>query len=227
MVRRDKNMAADRHTSYFNVLDALTSATGCPLCFLEAKAVRSSLESVLYESVNDPDVRAALGRSKGYCRSHAETLLDAGDGFGIAILYQDVVQDFRKALGALEKGGKIARARSKVWADHAGCPACRVQHEARSRYAATLLEGLSQDEMRSAFEGCPGLCVPHLMFILDGMTNQEMRAYLIEIHKAKYGALLHELQEFCRKHDYRHSGEGFGKEGDSWRRAVKLVVGEV
>lgn len=219
-------MGADRHTSYFNVLEALTSAAGCPLCFLEAKAVGSCLESVLYESVNDPSIRAALARSKGYCRSHAKTLLDARDGFGIAILYQDVVQDFRNALGALGKGGKIARSRSKVWMDHAGCPACRVQHEARARYAATLLGGLSQDEMRSAFEGCRGLCVPHLVFILDGMAGQGTRTYLVEIHRVKYAALLHELEEFCRKHNYRHKDERMGKEGDSWERAVRMMVGD-
>ncbi|MBN1269398.1 MAG: hypothetical protein JXB04_07415 [Kiritimatiellae bacterium] len=218
-------MAADQHTSYFNVLDALKSETGCALCFLEAKAVRSSLESVMYESVNDRGVRAALGRSKGYCRAHAATLLDIGDAFGTAILYQDVVRDLREALQALDQGRRVARSRWRVWLDHAGCPACRIQHEARNRYGGTLLSGLSQEEMRSAFDASAGLCVPHLLHLLDAVTDQGTRAYLIETHRVKYGRLLRELEEFCRKHDYRHAGEGFGREGDSWRRAVRMMVG--
>lgn len=161
-------MSPEKHTSYFNMLEALNNTKGCPLCFLETKAVTSYLESVLYESVNDPNVRYALGRSKGYCRPHAEKFLAFRDGLGTAMLYQDVVQDFLTNLIALSKRkGKFTRSRSRAWLDHVDCPACRVQQEARARYAGTLAGGLSQDEMRSAFDGSPGLCVPHLFYILD------------------------------------------------------------
>lgn len=218
-------MSADKHTSYFNVLDALKSQTGCALCFLEAKAVRASLESVLYEGVNDPGVRAALERSKGYCRVHAEMLVCIGDAFGTAILYKDVVQDFCQFLDALGDRGRTTRSRG--WREHAGCPACQIQHEARNRYAGTLLSALNQDEMRSAFDASAGLCVPHLLNLLEAVDHKETWAYLVETHRAKYGALAHELEEFCRKHDYRYSKEGLGPERDSWERAVRMVVGEI
>jgi hypothetical protein len=218
-------MSREKHTSYFNMLDALRDATRCPLCLMEAKALHSYFDSVLYENVNDPNVRAALGRSKGYCCRHAEKLVAFRDGLGTAMLYQDVVRDLHGSLGALGKGGKVVRSRYRVWVDHADCPACRVQQEARARYAGTLLDGLSQDELRAAFESCPGLCVPHLLFILDGIAGQETRSYLVRIHQAKYGALLRELEEFCRKHNYVHKNERMGKEGDSWERAVRMIVG--
>jgi hypothetical protein len=32
--------------------------------------------------------------------------------------------------------------------------------------------------------------------------------------------------EFHRKHDYRFSKEKFGKEGDSWIRAIEKMIGK-
>ena len=34
-----------------------------------------------------------------------------------------------------------------------------------------------------------------------------------------------ELAEFIRKNDYQFSAEGFGKEGDSWLRAIGMIAG--
>ena len=64
-----------------------------------------------------------------------------------------------------------------------------------------------------------------LLFILGSSVDEERRRYLVEVHQTKYGALLRELEEFCRKHNYQRNGEGFGKEGDSWERAVNMIVG--
>jgi hypothetical protein len=79
--------------------------------------------------------------------------------------------------------------------------------------------------MRCAFNACSGLCVPHLLFVLGATLDHDVRQYIVETHRTKYSALLRELEEFCRKHNYRHDGEGFGKEGDSWERAVNMIVG--
>jgi len=48
---------------------------------------------------------------------------------------------------------------------------------------------------------------------------------LIAIHREKLEALHTELAELIRKNDYRFMKEGFGKEGDSWLRAVAMMVG--
>jgi hypothetical protein len=43
--------------------------------------------------------------------------------------------------------------------------------------------------------------------------------------RKKCAGLLKELAEFIRKHDYRFSHEGSGKQSNSWRRAVEMMVG--
>lgn len=158
-----------KHIPYYTVLEALRKAKGCAMCELEAAAVHRHLDSLLYESVNDPGVRENLIRSKGYCLRHAHLLLGFQNGLGTAILYQDQVRLFLDFLASLQ--GLSAKVRKKnasaAWGRHDACPACRLQVEGRQSHTEVLLEGLADAEMRGAFEAGPGLCVPHFLFALD------------------------------------------------------------
>ena len=216
-----------KHTAYYELLDAVRNATGCPLCEIEANSVRRYFESLLHESVNDPGVREALIRSRGYCQRHAHCLRSHGDGLGIAILYQDQIKLFLALLEGLQTisstvAGKGTRARRR---GPEGCPACRTQNDCRNRYGSTLIEWLNVQEMRGALDAGRGFCVPHFLALLDMPMDAKARTFLIEMQRAKMSSLLRELEEFHRKHDYRSSGEPFGKEGDSWLRAIRMMVG--
>lgn len=219
-------MTSDRHTAYFNLLEALKDQPQCPLCFLEFKAVRSYLESVLYESVNDPVVRSSLRRSKGYCSEHARMLASFGDGLGVAMLYDDVLSDFVTVLNSM-LAALLPRGRRglREWTDHSACPACAVQQEARARYGACLAAAANDPDLRSALETSSGVCVPHLLFLLAHARDPAAREYLTRLHEKKYRALSNELKEFCRKHDYCRRSEGFGKESDAWRRVIRVMGG--
>jgi hypothetical protein len=217
----------DKHMPYFTVLEALQKAKGCALCELEADGMRRYLDSLLYESVNDPGVRENLIRSKGYCLRHADLLLGFKDGLGTAILYQDQVRLFLGFLSGLQgmKAKVFKKKGAAEWGRHQTCPACRLQIEGRQYHIDVLLEGLAHEEMRAALEASPGLCVPHFLLTLDRTRDAERQRYLIELEEKRFRELLGELQEFCRKNDYRFRKEGFGKEGDSWIRAVKMLTG--
>lgn len=219
---------AEKHLTYFSVLEALRSAETCALCALEDDCARRYFESLLHERVNDPGVRGDLRRSKGYCPRHAHRLASHGDGLGTAILYRDQVELLLGFLQALEGGTHKALLRSQVswWRGRDLCPACREQMQDRQRYTAVLVEALLEGELRSAFDASPGLCVPHLLAAMEAAKDPRVRSYLIESQRARLGGLLHDLDEFCRKQDYRFRHEGFGTEADSWLRAVRMTVGD-
>ena len=218
--------AGDKYLSYFWILEELQRAQGCALCNLEEAGLRRQLDGLLQESVNDPGIRAQLVRSRGYCREHARVLLGAGDGLGIAMLYSDQVKLFAEFLDRT-KQARLLRRRDALasWALHAACPACQAQSADRARYVNVFLEGLGEEELRKAFESGPGLCVPHCLAALDSANDAQRRRWLLETQRAKAEGLLRELEEFCRKHDYRFASEGFGPEADAWRRAVAFMVG--
>ena len=215
----------DIHTTYYEVLDAIKDNDCCPLCKLEAESVRRYLDSVLYEAVNDPDTRAELIRSRGYCKQHTHTLAKLGNALGITIIYMDQVKLVTQLLDNLPASLPKRSKRRQVWQRDESCPACHVQSECRKRYTITLLRGLSEEEMRSAYTNSSGLCIPHFLHVLGETQEPEAYRYLIAQQQAKVKDLMHDLEEFHRKHDYRFTKEGFGKESDSWLRATRLIVG--
>lgn len=212
----------EKHAPYYRLLEALRAVEGCALCQLEATAMHQYFQALLYENVNDPGVRIALQRARGYCHRHAHQVLGLANGLATAILYGDQVKLFLDFLTRLT--GLLGRRRPCSWASPADCPACRVQQADRRRFVGILLDGLADDQMRTAFEAGPGLCVPHFLLVLES-ADGEARRQLVAVQQDKYQALLKDLEEFRRKHDYRYSRESFGRCADAWRRAVRMMVG--
>lgn len=216
-----------KHTTYYELLDAVRNAPGCPLCNIEAACIRRYFGFLLHESVNDPGVREELIRSRGYCQRHAHYLRRHGNGFGIAILYQDQIELFLRSLDELQASlAKVRTKRERAWVQTKDCPACRVQNDCSKLYGSTLIQWIDDKEMRDALDAGSGLCVPHFLALLDMTTDARLRTHLIEMQRTRMSSLLQELEEFQRKHDYRFREEGFGSEADSWSRAIKMMVGE-
>jgi hypothetical protein len=216
----------EKHLPYYDVLDALKHAHECPLCELELEGLRRYVDNLLYEGVNDPGIRAELIQSKGYCARHANVLLSFRNGLGTAILYQDQVRVFLHLLDALANASLRAASREvSRYAQHAECRLCRYQRELREHQVSTLVKGLLHEEMREAFQNCPGLCVPHFLLAVRAARSEPVLHFLAATERRKSRELLEDLETFHRKHDYRFSHEGFGREADSWWRAVRKIAG--
>jgi hypothetical protein len=216
----------EKHLPYYLVLDALEKAQECPLCELESEGLRRHVDNLLYEFVNDPGVRAELVRSKGYCARHANVLLSFRDGLGTAILYQDQVRVFLRLLDGLANASLRAASRDiSRYTQHQECPLCRYQRQLREHQVSDLVEGLRHEEMRDAFQSSPGLCVPHFLLAVQATRSEPVLRLLVGTELQRFRELLQDLETFCRKHDYRFQQEGFGKEADSWLRAVRMIAG--
>lgn len=70
------------------------------------------------------------------------------------------------------------------------------------------------------------MCLPHLLTLLKLCKDTKISAKILKIEAAKVKSIIEELKEFERKHDYRFSKEKFGKEGDSWIRAIEKLIGK-
>ena len=217
----------EKHLPYFSVLEALQESRGCSLCALETACMSRYFESLLYEHVNDPRIRAELARSKGYCARHARRLLECRDGFGTSILYQDHVRAFAEAIDEIAVQSKPRRAKNRAhWTLHEGCPACRVQQDARERHISVFLEWLGDAEMQRGFQESAGFCVPHFFAVMDATKQPATREFIGGVMREKYDRLLSELAEFQRKNNWQFCREPMGQEGDSWMRAVNMIVGD-
>jgi hypothetical protein len=213
----------ERNITFFKVLEAFQTETECAFCKLEADAMYAYFDAILYEAVNDAKIRIELTKSHGYCHRHAHFLMDMRDSLGVAILYQDQVKLFMDVF-AKKGGNELDRDNQRYNIDIA-CPACRNQMETRQRYLNTLVEAWYEPEMKAAYEASPGLCIPHLTFLLETVKDPAIKNQLFAIERRNLAELWNELQEFIRKHDYRYNDEPYGKESNSWIRAIKKLTG--
>ena len=228
----------EKHQTYFNLLDALKEK-GCPVCNLVQKTIRMSMDSFLYESVNDPSVRKEIRSSLGFCNTHAWQLQKFGDGFGLSIIFNELLgilnekisqavseKDKNKLKSLLKEltGGKTKSSyqeKAKIT-----CPICNDLRDCEKRYINTFMDGLKEAEFRVAFSSSYGLCLPHIVSVLAVCKDEELAKEILKIESQKIENLRKELDEFERKHDYRFTKEGFGKEGNAWIRAIEKMIGK-
>jgi len=219
--------------------------TGCPVCRIEQRSLKRYIENLFYESVNDIKTRERLRTSLGFCREHARLTVDKklGNALGFAIIYNDVItnilrgienndapQNARPLSGLLKQMPQqvSAMAQRVLYAltPHKHCIVCQQQDKTLHNIISFLIEGLNDSEIRKSLQNSDGLCVPHLKKTFESVRDLETGNLLLSIHREKLENLRGELEEFIRKNDYRFKDEGFGAEGDAWRRAVYKLTGD-
>jgi len=226
----------EKHLSYFALSDALKEK-GCPICFLLKKNTNKSMDAFLYEQVNDPGIRKVIRDSFGFCNRHAWQLRNIGDGLGLSIIYEDLVGTILGQIRERNKsrgGQKNFLAKLELVKDNRksdgkktkfACLFCKRETDVEKRYSEVLIKSFYEPEIFNFFKKSEGLCLPHLLTLLEGCTDRKTIDEIIGIESEKLEVLVQDLKEFQRKHDYRFSGEKYGKESDAWIRATEKLFG--
>ena len=226
-------MPKERHTSYYTLIESFEEK-GCPICHLLVKSLERYLDGLLYDSVNDPKTRETLRKSKGFCNTHAWRLKGLSDGLGTAIIYKDILDSLCSQMGVFSAKEfnqfmeGVARGRVLGSSKRAAgnCPACIALEGNEKMYLDVLRENINDEQFSLVYKSSDGLCLPHFLRAVKMAKSKEHRDFLVRVQAEKIEILCGELSEFIRKHDYRFSGEGYGKEADSWVRAIEMVVGK-
>lgn len=229
-------------TSY-KLLDACREQ-GCPICRLEQQGVERYLDTRFYEDVNAPEWRDRLRASLGFCREHAWLAVDRrlGDALGFTIIYRDVVNNVLNRLNnrlpartsrrwtsllrrVPEEAQKLIEKMLYAFTPRKHCPVCEYRDELTHTILSVFVEELETPPMNDALQASDGLCLPHLRLALEHAKDPSVCEKLLTVHREKLESLRAELAEFIRKSDYQFMEEGFGSEGDAWRRAISMVAG--
>jgi hypothetical protein len=223
----------DKRVGYHDLMADLRRR-GCPACHGANRSAWRSIDSILWEFVNDPDVRHRLRRSHGFCREHALMAIavasEQAAALGMSILYEDFLRVIREeAEEAVRARAARARERRKTRTVHppGKCPACRSAEQVAANYLDILGEADEESPPGRAIRQAErGVCLPHLMM---GIRSADPPAAqrLLGIYLHGEAELRGDLKEFIRKQDYRHHHEGLSDgEATAWIRAVHRVVGE-
>ena len=219
---------------------------GCPVCRVEQSAVERYISNLFYESVNDIQVRERLRASLGFCREHARLAVEKnlGNALGFAIIYQDVINNTLKQMRSdaepprtrrwstllqriPEQIGETVQRVLYALTPQKHCVACQQRDRTLHLIISSLMESLHEPEMRDALQTSDGLCIPHLKKAFEAVNDSDVCEVLLSIHREKLESLRGELAEFIRKNDYRFKDEGMGVEGNSWRRAIGKMIGNI
>lgn len=208
-----KSKDREKHVSYFKMLESFRE-NGCPLCSRNKTAANNYIDNLLYENVNDPEIRKRLRESLGFCSVHSQLLLQLSDSFGTAIIYSDLLSQFEKIL---EQNYSRFFQRKK-------CRVCELLEIETKENIELLVRYADDPEFKKKFEQSEGLCAAHLIELLTSCTNQRQREYFLSIHKKKVEVLKKDLNELIRKNNYRFHQEKITEaESKSWIKAVNLL----
>lgn len=236
-----------RHIAFYELRDALAQP-GCPLCRLETRVAERYLDFLLWERVNDPELRQNLRQARGFCREHAWMLVRPGASLGIAVMLHDVLQDVLQSLnGAVmqptqETRRPLERLRTTIAPAPppavAGivaalepqgeqiCPACAQCRVMEEVYLDVLLDSLPEaGGLLEAYQSSDGLCLPHFRRAVQRVRTQRVLDALLHAQRTVWERLRYQLGEVIRKNDYRFHDEPWGEEADAWLRVIEALVG--
>lgn len=220
--------------------DGLSSGE-CPICYSSRKTTRRYIHSFLYEGMMSSIAREEFLDGGGFCREHfwqAKAIESEcwADGFGLAILCENLLSAFMKDL---EKADKIrrglrtgllkvrrrAKKRKMQFTRDPQCPACDMARRMEDHYLRTLEELLDDSDFREDYRRSTGLCLSHVCVAIDSWTSETAVESVRRLANSQVNHLINELREFERKHDYQYKHEPRSSEWSSPERALDFLVG--
>ncbi len=220
--------------------DGLSSGE-CPICFSSRKTTRRYIHSFLYEGMMSSLARQEFLDGGGFCREHfwqAQAIENEcwADGFGVAILCENLLSAFVKDLykadkiraglkTSLLKVRRPARKRKIHFPPSPQCPACDIARSTEDHYLKTLEELLDDSDFREQYRRSTGLCMSHVHVAIEFWTSETAVESVRSVANGRVNQLINELREFQRKHDYQYRHEPRGPEWSSPERAIDFLVG--
>jgi len=165
----------NRHSTFYDVLESLAKP-GCAICALVARTRWRYLDSLAYENVNDPGIRAKLRESFGFCNRHAWYFVEnVREVFGAAIIYRDILHTVQAMT--------IGNPGRSVLEPTGICPACSAEWQSAEDALLVIADAIGESDLRAALEASDGLCGHHLlqaMAIMRSDVREVLRSIVLE-----------------------------------------------
>ena len=218
----------DKHTAYYNILDALPRA-GCAICRLNHDVEVHYITDVLYSKTTSVQTRGELRQARGFCQSHALLLDRIGHALDLSIVYQDILMTVRdELLKPSPQQATSRRGKRRLQAQLSPidlCPACIYRGALEDVYVETYADHLADEAFCDKLRASDPLCLDHFRQVIAQDMPSERMSLIREIQVTHWQSLIDELGEFVRKHDHRFRHESIGSEGDAWIRAIDAITG--
>ncbi len=219
--RRKPAGRRQKHNAFYRLLEACREAE-CPLCALARRRVKRYFEGLLYEKVNDPELRKRIRSAGGFCNRHSFQFAEYHDGLAGSILYRDLLETWLQRPSAMPVQSSDGRLPD--------CPACREKAQAEQRALSLLTAFLDDEELHEALRGSSGLCLPHLGMLEErlGRGRKALPGWLADLQRAVVEKIAADLRACLDSRNYSLGTDrpALSREQElAWERAVRMVAG--
>lgn len=224
---------------------------GCPVCRLGIEAAEHSVDSFLWENVNDPEVRKPIINAYGFCPEHTRLLVatemsSSGPVLGVNMIYEQLGRLVGNELKQLPLGQRVSLALKGWWqkmvsnepssasgnylAPRGMCPVCALQAQASLNTLDALFEELQdpQDPLWHAYQESDGICLAHLRIGLNHLSGQYPEAAKRIAGDASQRLLRQsqDMLEYIRKNNWEYREERItSEENIAWRKTLTFFTG--
>ncbi|MHB9011329.1 MAG: DUF6062 family protein [Ignavibacteriaceae bacterium] len=190
---------------------------GCPICRRTDTAAHKYIENILHESVTGSQAIRKLRDSLGFCQAHSQMLFNIGDTFGNAVIYKGIL---------LELLNDLYHSNLDQFNNIANCPVCIVASQEDQNTVELFYHFYGEDEFTSEFNKSAGLCVPHLLMVLNKLDDAALKEMVIKFHIEKIKDLIGHLDELTIKHAYLfNNGIISDEDAAPLKKVIKFIRG--
>lgn len=192
----------------------------CIICYLKNKAMDKFFDDFLYESVNDYSLRDKI-RKGGICPAHARKLESFGDVLAHAIIYSDLLSNFKN------NHHIEILPRKKKAKEQNMCVFCEKENGFEDTYTRAFSSFFAtQSQFKSAFAERGFICQRHLNQVLEKTASVSVQKELLSVMGAKIDRILNHLERIKEKNDYRNIHINYTPdEIRAWHMAIEFVAG--
>jgi hypothetical protein len=213
----DKN---EERLSFENTLTTALTQRHCTICYILSDKIYSLLCQLQYEVQHDSEVHTSVVAAGGYCHFHFWYLEKLTNPVTNAQLLESLLEGIR---AELLRWQNVPERVAACLATAERCPVCCICRGWEEELLALFAARIPEKGFWAAYQHCWGLCLPHLVQILERLPDPEARAALITATCRQLDVLLQELRlQIVRRHTKDRSQ---GEEGDSTYRAIEKLVG--
>ncbi|WP_240920699.1 DUF6062 family protein [Thermococcus sp. CX2] len=193
---------------------------GCPVCRILIEYEESEIDTILYEHVNDPAVRAKFKESLGLCTYHAwKTLKKAYSNpllgpLGVAIIYEHMLSTYIKTLESREK------------VKEGECFLCLLVEEKEKDTVEAITERI--EELLPVYESSEAILCKRHHEMIDSILrekNPQSAERLRKVQLEKLKKLRERMNSLIDKFDYRATERPTKEEVSSLPLAIEALKG--
>ncbi|MCI8405010.1 MAG: ABC transporter substrate-binding protein [Clostridia bacterium] len=234
------------------VNEAYDSDCECPLCLLEKKLERETLDYTLGAAMMEPDFRERSNK-KGFCNHHFSMLFDMPNKLPLALILETHLDEIRKKTDKMSKlSDKLTLSKSGFFkksgsADFASalssllaqisysCIVCDKINHTMERYADVLLYmWINDEEFKKKFDRSKGFCLKHMKLLCDtapkSLNDAQAAQFLFAMftkQRTELDRIQKNIHKFTLKFDYRNKDMEWGSAQDAPIRTIEKISGYI